>query len=281
LRLADVSVRYGRRQVIHEVTLAPVRDGELLGLLGPNASGKSTLIRALSRQLAWTGSIELDGRGIGSIAEPEWYRTISAMPQSPPTASSLRPIELVWSTARTLGLGLSDRDLGARIDGLFEALELKPLALAPLATLSGGKRQLVGFALALIRDPQVMLLDEPTSALDLYWRLGLMELVKERLADHGGIGVVAIHDLDLAARYCDRLALIDEGRLVAEGTPDEVLTEANLAAVYGVESEIRKGPDGRPEVRVTRALRGAGDDSGDDFGGAAGTAAAQSSAQRA
>lgn len=255
LSLEDVSVAYGRHRVIHGVSIPPVEDGQLLGLLGPNASGKSTLLRALSREHPSSGRIAVDGRAIHEYSHADWYRSVAAMPQVPPALSALRPVELVWSTARTLGLGLSDRALGARIDGLFQSLGLDAVAMAPLATLSGGKRQLVGFALAMIRDPDLMLLDEPTSALDLYWRLSLMDIVRDRLSTRGGVGVIAVHDLDIAARYCDCLALIHEGRLIATGTSAEVLTSAHLSVVYGVETDIRTGPDGRPEVRVLRTNR--------------------------
>ncbi|WPZ32362.1 ABC transporter ATP-binding protein [Thalassobaculum sp. OXR-137] len=252
LSLSAVSVAYGRQRVVHDISIPPVEDGQLLGLLGPNASGKSTLLRALSREHPAEGRILLDDRPIQSFSHADWYRSVAAMPQAPPAGSALRPVELVWSTARTLDLGLSDRALGDRIDGLFHALGLEAIAMAPLSTLSGGKRQLVGFALAMIRDPDVLLLDEPTSALDLYWRLSLMDIVRNRLATRGGVGVIAVHDLDLAARYCDRLALIQHGRLVAAGTAADVLTEANLAAVYGVEAEVTRDPSGRPDVRVLR-----------------------------
>jgi iron complex transport system ATP-binding protein len=255
LLLERVSVGYGRRTVVHEVSIPAVENGQLLGLLGPNASGKSTLIRALSREKAATGRIAFDGRPVERFSHADWYRAVATMPQAPPSASALRPVELIWSTARTLDLGLSDRELGDRIDGLFRTLGLDAVAMAPLSTLSGGKRQLVGFALAMVRDPDLLLLDEPTSALDLYWRLTLMDIVRDRLTTRGGVGVIAVHDLDIAARYCDRLALIQDGRLVATGSAAEVLTQANLATVYGVESEVRAGPDGRPEVRVHRAMR--------------------------
>lgn len=255
LSLEGVSVAYGALGVVHDISLPPVEDGQLLGLLGPNASGKSTLLRAVSRELPCAGRVLLNDRPIGSFGHVDWYRSVAAMPQAPPSGSTLRPVELVWSTARTLGLDLSDKALGERIDGLFQVLGLDAIAMAPLSTLSGGKRQLVGFAIAMIREPDVLLLDEPTSALDLYWRLSLMDIVRNRLATHGGVGVIAVHDLDLAARYCDRLALIQHGRLVAAGTVDEVLTEANIATVYGVEAEVARDPFGRPDVRVLRVIK--------------------------
>lgn len=255
LSVERVSVAYGRQQVVHDVSIPPVEDGQLLGLLGPNASGKSTLLRALSREHPSTGRIAVDDRPIQKFSHADWYRAVASMPQAPPSLSALRPVELVWSTARTLGLGLSDRELSARIDGLFASLGLDDLAMAPLATLSGGKRQLVGFALAMVRDPDLVLLDEPTSALDLYWRLSLMDMVRDRLSTRGGVGVIAVHDLDIAARYCDRLALIHNGRLVAAGAAGEVLTRENLAAVYAVDSDITTDASGRPDVQVLRVIQ--------------------------
>src|SRR3546814_17785482 len=113
----------------------------------------------------------------------------------------------MWSTVRALGLALPNRELASRIEAMFQSLGLADVALAPLHTLSGGKRQLVGLALALIRDPVLLLLNEPTSALDLHWRLVVLDTVRDRLAALGGVAIAALHDLDLAVRYCDPIAL--------------------------------------------------------------------------
>jgi iron complex transport system ATP-binding protein len=177
------------------------------------------------------------------------------MPQAPPEPSVLLPTELMWSTARALSLELSDAELGAAIERVFDGLGLSDAALSPLHTLSGGKRQLVGLALALIRDPDLLLLDEPTSALDLHWRMVVLDTVRERLRTQGGAAVAALHDLDLAARYCDHIALIHHGRVVAAGSPGEVLTTDNLAAVYRVEAEVAMDDQGRPTITVLRPIR--------------------------
>lgn len=254
----SISARYGRRKILHDVDLPPLDDGEILGLLGPNASGKSTLIRCLSREMPAEGRIVLDGIAQGDYPRARWHDLVATMPQAPPQPSALLPTELMWSTARALALDLSDRALAARIDAVFAGLGLSDVALAPLHTLSGGKRQLVGLALALIRDPVLLLLDEPTSALDLHWRLVVLDTVRERLAARGGVAVAALHDLDLAVRYCDRIALLDHGRIVAAGAPAEVLTPERLAGVYRVEAEIRHDAEGRPLVHVERAIRAGG-----------------------
>lgn len=262
LSVANISAGYGRSRILHDVSLPKVGGGELLGLLGPNASGKSSLIRCISGELPSTGEIALDGMARAARSGAEWTRLVATMPQTPPAPTALLPAELMWSTARALALAMSDAALAARIEELFADLGLASDALRPLAVLSGGKRQLVGLALALIRDPAVLLLDEPTSALDLRWRLIVLDLVRAHVRDTGGVAVVALHDLDLAARYCDRIALLKQGRVAAAGATPEVLTEAMLAEVYGVEARVRKGADGRPDIKVLRPLDSRPDDRG-------------------
>src|SRR5690606_5936130 len=132
----------------------------------------------------------------------DWMLQVGFMPQTPPQESALRPYELLWSAARALGLELSDRALAQRIENLLQRLGLAEFSMAPLYSLSGGKRQLVGLALALIREPCLLLLDEPTSALDLHWRMIVLDLVQERVREQGAMAIAALHDLDLAARYC-------------------------------------------------------------------------------
>lgn len=250
-----LSARYGRKQVLHEITLPALSNGEILGILGPNASGKSTLIRCMAREMRATGSIRLDGIDQAAISQDAWYARVATMPQTPPAPSALLPTELMWSTARALNLEFSDRELAAHIEAIFCRLGLNELALSPLQTLSGGKRQLVGFALTLMRDPQLMLLDEPTSALDLYWRMIVLDLVRDRLAEQGGIAIAAVHDIDLAARYCDHVVLLEEGRVLAAGTPRDVLTAANLARLYHVEADVSHDTEGRLRIHVLRPLQ--------------------------
>ncbi len=250
-----ISAFYGRKHVLDRVDLPDLTDNQVLGLLGPNASGKSTLMRCLSGEKTTEGRIAIDGETRANMGHDGWHHRLASMPQSPPNPSALLPTELMWSTARALDLDLSDQELGRQIEDIFKRLGLAELALAPLHTLSGGKRQLVGLALALMRDPDVLLLDEPTSALDLHWRMVVLDLVRERLAERGGVVIAALHDLDLAARYCDLIVLLHRGKIIASGTPSEVLTPANLARVYRVETRVTADEDGRPIVHVIRPLR--------------------------
>ncbi|WP_417826121.1 ABC transporter ATP-binding protein [Thalassospira povalilytica] len=250
-----ITAKYGQVTVLDQVDLPTLNDNEVLGLLGPNASGKSTLMRCLSGEKSTTGHITIDGRTRAEMGHDGWHHRLASMPQSPPNPSALLPTELMWSTARALDLDVSDRELADQIEGIFARLGLSEFALSPLHTLSGGKRQLVGLALALMRDPDVLLLDEPTSALDLHWRMVVLDLVRERLSDRGGVVVAALHDLDLAARYCDQIVLLHGGKIIASGDPQHVLTPANLARVYRVETRVTLDCDGRPLVQVIRPLR--------------------------
>lgn len=255
LEVTNLTSHYGRTQALFDVTLPKLGPGEILGVLGPNASGKSTLMRCLSREKRSSGKILLGDLEQRSIEKPRWHERVGSMPQTPPAPSTLRPTELMWSTARALALDLSNAELAAKIEQVFQRLGLEAIALAPLNTLSGGKRQLVGLALALIRKPELLLLDEPTAALDLHWRMVVLELVREEVCRRNGIAVAALHDLDLAARYCDHIALMQHGHVVAAGTPKDVLTAETLAKVYRVEVRVRSAPNGRTAIDVVRPIQ--------------------------
>lgn len=256
LSVQNLNVFYGRTQRLFGVALPPLEEGDVLGLLGPNAAGKSTLMRALAGVQPSLGQILYRGVAQKKMARGDWQAQVAYLPQTPPQESSLRPLELLWSAARALALPLADRVLADRIDGLLARLGLQDFALTPLHALSGGKRQLVGLALALLRDPHLLLLDEPTSALDLHWRMVVLDLVQERVRTGGGAAIAAVHDLDLAARYCNKLVLLDAGRILAAGSAAEVLTPAHLARVFQVETQVGTGCLGHPLVQVLGPLRG-------------------------
>ncbi len=254
LSVSGVCARYGRKQVLFDVTLPDLEDGHFIGILGPNGSGKSTLIRCLSRELSCQGSIVLDGVSLASQSSRALWEKVATMPQSPPAPSALFPMELLWSICRALGMALSDRALSQRIEEVLALLGLDDQALAPLSTLSGGQRQRVGLALCLIRDPDLLLLDEPTAALDLHWRLTVLELIRRRLAHRGGVVIANLHEVDLAARYCDGVVVLGHGKVVAAGPPAEVLTKEVFARVYHVEAELHPGTDNRPSLELIRPL---------------------------
>ncbi len=252
--VSDIRVNYGKKQVLNGVTLPVLNRGEMLGLLGPNAAGKSTLMRALSGEQTYQGKVLLHQALKSTYQHKDWHNRVAYMPQTPPQESSLMPYELMWSAARALSLDYSDQALNRLIKDIFERLGLADFATIGLHSLSGGKRQLVGLALAIIRDPELLLLDEPTSALDLHWRMVVLDYVRERLNKTGGAAIAALHDLDLAARYCDKLVLLNGGKIVASGTPFEVLTRDNIAYVYQVDVSVVDSQEGYPLIHIHRPI---------------------------
>lgn len=232
-----------------------VRPGVFLGIVGPNGSGKSTLVRALSRALRpASGAVLLDGRDLyAGLSAREAARAIGVVPQE--TAVSLDfTVREVVRMGRAPHLPrrpfASETAQDERIvDGAMRDARVESLADRAVPTLSGGERQRVLFARALAQQPDVILLDEPTAHLDLRHQTEALTLARA-LAHGGGKAVLAVlHDVNLASAYCDELVLLDAGRIVAQGTPEEVVTAENLQEVYGARVWVRRHPaSGRPLV---------------------------------
>jgi iron complex transport system ATP-binding protein len=234
LRTEDLRVRYQGVEVLCGVDLQ-VAPGEWLAVIGPNGAGKSTLLRALAGLVPSTGTITYSA-GAGPAS-----REVSLVPQSPLLPDGMTAAEYVLM-GRTAHLGWLSRE--SRTDRRIAAevltrLGLHALAGRPVTALSGGEAQRVVLARALAQQAPLMLLDEPTSALDLGHQVGVLELV-DGLRRADGLSVVAaMHDLSTAARFADRLLLIDEGRVVAVGAPAEVLDPNLLSRVYGTSLTVR------------------------------------------
>ena len=237
LEAVCVGVRYGRRTALDGVD-ARVAPGQMLGVIGPNGSGKSTLIRVLAGvRRPSAGTVRLDGTDLHALARRVRARRIALVPQETRLSFPIRVRDLVLlgrapHTGR-FGLERAD-DLRAAHEAMVRA-EVLELADRPVDELSGGERQRVVLARALAQDAGILLLDEPTSFLDLRHAVTLLDLVSELCRDRGLAVAVVLHDLNLAAMYCDRLVLLDRGRVHAAGTPEEVLTYRDLCAVYGTE----------------------------------------------
>ncbi|MFG2797893.1 ABC transporter ATP-binding protein [Streptomyces pseudovenezuelae] len=241
--------RLGEKVVVDDVTLA-LRPGETVGLLGPNGSGKSTLLRLLGGVLAPTaGVVTLDARPLTELGRRATARRIATVEQHADTQTELTVRDVValgriphrraWTPPTT-----------ADAEAVTEALARTGLtgrADQSWHTLSGGERQRTQIARALAQRPRELLLDEPTNHLDIQHQLDLLELI----ADLSVTTVIALHDLNLAAMYCDRLLVLSDGRAVIEGTPAEVLTPALIERVYGVRAEVAQDL-GHPVIRFLR-----------------------------
>jgi iron complex transport system ATP-binding protein len=228
-----VTVRLGGRPVVDDVDLR-VEEGEWVGLIGPNGAGKTTLLRAIAGLVRYEGTVSLHDRDTGALKRRELAQQVAVVAQEPVTPSWLTVAEYVL-LGRTPYLGAlaregqADRDAAARALARLDLLELRERTLG---TLSGGERQRVVVARALAQEAGIVILDEPTAALDIGHQQQALELLDE-LRDESGLTLVAaMHDLTMAAQYADRMVLLDAGRIVADGTAEEVLTEATIAKHY-------------------------------------------------
>jgi len=236
LRAEDVRYRVGGRALLGGVTLE-LHAGQILGLVGPNGAGKSTLLKVLGG--LWRGAegrIELLGEPLARQSARQVARTVAHVPQITDLSAPFTVRQIIMM-GRTPHLGrftlesAHDRQIA---EHAMRRTQTLALAERMIGTLSGGERQRVLIARALTQEPRVLLADEPTANLDVGHQLGVLELL-QRLAREDALGVLlAVHDLELAARFCDRLVLLHEGRVHAEGPAADVLTTEHLRAVYGV-----------------------------------------------
>lgn len=246
--VSDISVRFGARRVLQGLTLPEMHAGELTVLAGPNAAGKSTLLRAIAQLVPHQGRVALDGQDLGRMATANRARLVGFMPQSLPAGSSLIALETVIAALRA-GKTLPARQADQAAMEVMTKLGIGALALEPLDQLSGGQRQMVSLAQAIVRDPRLLLLDEPTSALDLARQVRLLSELR-RLAAEGRVVVAVLHDLALAAQWADRIVLIHGGKVHAHGRPQDVLTPALLAEVYAVQARVERCSRGRLMVLI-------------------------------
>ncbi|MFB6202319.1 MAG: ABC transporter ATP-binding protein [Halorhabdus sp.] len=255
LDIQHLEFAYDEESVLEGIDLT-ARSGELLGLLGPNGSGKSTLLQCCNRLLEPdAGEVSLDGDRVGDLPADERACRIGYVPQAESRTFPTSVFETVLQGRRPHGGWTpSEKDRRA-VQATIDRLRLDGLATRNVGDLSGGQRQKVRLGRALVGDPAVMLLDEPTSALDLRHRLEVMDLVIEYVQERDVAGLIAIHDLNLAARYCDRVALLADGEIHAVGKPD-VLTPETVRAVYGVEVSVREHRDRRLIVPEAPARTG-------------------------
>lgn len=251
LATQDLTAGYPPRSVLQGLCLE-VPAGQFLAVAGPNGSGKSTLLRVLSRTLRpWSGRVMLDGMDLGRLSPAAVARQVAVVAQETAVEYEFTVEELVAMgrlphLRRLRPETAADR---AAVEAVLAATGMAPLAQRLVTAISGGERQRALIARALAQEPHLLLLDEPTSHLDIAYQVEVLDLVW-RLNRTSGLTVVAVlHDLNLAAHYADRLILLREGRVLADGPPAAVLTAENVAAVYGAQVQITRHPDdGSPHV---------------------------------
>lgn len=251
LEARGVTFGYPGREVLRQVSLS-LAAGELVALAGPNGAGKSTLLRSLlGLHAPRAGTVTLGGRPIGELARREIARLAALLPQDSDGASELPlTVREVVALGRLPHLGRFQPEGPGDDEAIERALastDTEALAARPMTELSGGERHRVHLARALAQGAAVLLLDEPTAGLDLAHQLQALDLLRATV-DQGRGAIVALHDLSLAARCCDRIVLLAEGAVQADAPPADVLTPETLARVFGVHAEVRRDGSGRPFV---------------------------------
>ena len=247
-------------EVTGNIVLKPLsfsfRAEGVTGLIGQNGSGKSTLLKLLARHQSPTaGTISFGGRPIQAWSEREFARNVAYLPQYTPLAAGLKVRELVslgrypWHGAFGR-FGLADHE---RVDEALKLTSTESVADRLVDTLSGGERQRVWLAMLLAQDARLLLLDEPISALDLAHQVGVLGLVHHlSLEKHIGV-IVVIHEINMAARYCDEILALKDGRMVAHGPPNEFMTVKRLEEIYDVAMGVFPHPDTGAATAYVRA----------------------------
>jgi cobalamin transport system ATP-binding protein len=254
IRLEDVSVRRGERVVVDGVALE-VEAGAWVCVIGPNGAGKSTLLAAIAGLVPFDGRVALDGRALPSLSRKERARTVALVPQQPVIPQALRVADYVLlGRAPYLGPFGAERPADVEVvRSVLERLDLWWAAGRRLDALSGGELQRVVLARALAQQAPVLLLDEPTTGLDLGHQQRVLELVASLRATEGLTVVTSMHDLTIAGQFAERFVLLDGGRIVADGPPDEVLRADVIERHYGATVRVLVGDGGGAIVVPIRA----------------------------
>ncbi|MGV8088780.1 MAG: ABC transporter ATP-binding protein [Methanothrix sp.] len=230
-----------------------VEDSEVLGLVGPNGSGKTTLIKCIDKILKPKGSILIDGRDIDTVSRTDLAKRLGYVPQSSSTPLATTVFDTVLMGRRPhISWRVSDSDLD-KVADILGLLHLEYLAMRDFSQLSGGQKQKVLIARALAQEPEVLLLDEPTSSLDMKHQLEVMETISSLVKEKKISAVMALHDLNLASMFVDKLAILKGGKIYAAGEPIDLLNAKNIRDVYGVEAVVMNNLD-RPYIVPLRSL---------------------------
>lgn len=257
LRVESLSTGYRARPVFQAFRLPHLSAGEVHALIGPNAAGKSTLLRALAGLLPATGAVSLGAHELLGMELAERARHVTYMPQSLPQGIALTVLETVIGAllaSRVQAVPVAGNEAVERAAATLQRIGIAHLALESLDRLSGGQRQLVSLAQALVREPRLLLLDEPISALDLQYQLRVMQLVRQLAREQRVTVLIVLHDLQVAAQWSDRVIVLSQGALAAFGTPAEAITPEMLAQVYNVRARVERDSTGRLQIGVDGLL---------------------------
>ncbi len=238
LRIDDLSFNYGAVCILAEIEASVMR-GQILSVVGPNGTGKTTLIKSIARIVRPSGgTIRIDGTDTSRMTHKELARRVAYVPQHAPDTFPMTVFDTVLMGRRPhVSWRPSDQDLYLIVE-IIREMNLEAVAMRTMDQLSGGQVQKVLLARAMVQEPDYLLLDEPTSSLDLYHQLEVLEIIAALIKNKKMGAVIAMHDLDLAARFSDTVIMIKDGKVFGTGTPAELISPENIRAVYGVEAAV-------------------------------------------
>ena len=239
MNLTDIKISYGKNNIIKNIQ-PEFYGGNVVSLIGPNGTGKTTLLKAIAHLIKYEGDIGV----IGETGYKNFRDSFTYVPQMSVNNINLTVFEIVLlGRVRDLTWKIEKIHLNA-VAEILDELNLSHLSCSKFSSLSGGQKQMVIMAQAMVSKPKILLLDEPTSALDLKHQLQIMETAKKYTKKTGSITVIVLHDIALAARYSDEILLLHDGYSIQQGIPEEVLKEELLEKIYGVELDISKSSRG-------------------------------------
>ncbi|SAL72756.1 ABC transporter-like protein [Caballeronia peredens] len=250
--LHRVRFEAGTATLLDDIDLA-IEPERVTGLIGHNGSGKTTLMRLLARHHAhYAGAIRFHGRPIAAWKPREFARHVAHLPQNTPSTDGMLVRELValgrypWHGS----LGVFGDDDRAHVEEAMRMTDVAQYADRMVDSLSGGERQRVWLAMLIAQDSRCLLLDEPTSALDIAHQVEVLELVRSLCTQRRIAAVIVLHDINMAARFCDRIVALRHGRILMQGAPGEIMTGPNLEAIYGVPMNVLRDPSSGRAVGV-------------------------------
>lgn len=254
MQIDHLTIHRGQLCVADNISLE-LHHGKTYAILGPNGAGKSSLIKTLFAELPYSGQIRYRDKTLSHSHHMAWRKPIGYMPQDTVVDASLTALEVVLlGRMDALHMHVGD-ELLHEAAGIMAELGIGHLAHRDVMRLSGGQRQLVMFAQVMLRRPEILMLDEPVSALDMHHQLNLLERVAAYTREHNLVTLMVLHDLSLAAQFCDSVILLGGGKVQAEGRPQEVLNAELIGNLYKVDIELLYDSHGLPVIRPMRRKR--------------------------
>lgn len=236
LNVKNLSFNYKNTNILKDISFT-ANKGELTVILGANGCGKTTFLRCLSRVNRYLGKVYFEEDDIKNLSHEKFFETLSYLEQSIDASVNLSVFEVVLlGKLNKLGFRVSDEDV-RNVEEILEILKIKDFAMRNIGELSGGQRQLVFIAQALVKNPKILIMDEPTSALDLNHQFQLLDFIKKITKERNLITILTLHHLDMAAKYADKLVIFSEKTIYADGNPKNTYTKEMLSDVYKVTSE--------------------------------------------